>query len=52
MASVDLGSTYYYRGGSFHALIPIAWLADGNSLMCYIVTMGSQIAEMFSIFSL
>ena len=37
---------------SFHALILIAWLADGDFVMCYIVTMGRQIAQMFSTFSL
>ncbi len=36
----------------FHALFLIAWLADGDSLMCNIVTMGRQIAKMFSTFSL
>ncbi len=40
------------RNSSFHALFLIAWLADGDSLMCYIVTMGRQIAKMFSTFSL
>ncbi len=38
--------------GPFHSFILIAWLADGDSLMCYIVTMGRQIAKMFSTFSL
>ncbi len=37
---------------SFHALILIAWLADEDSLICYIVTMGRQIANMFYTFSL
>ncbi len=37
---------------AFHALIPIAWLADEESLMCYIVMMGRQIAKMFSTCSL
>ena len=37
---------------TFHALIPIAWLADEVSLMCYTVTMGRQIAEKFYTFSL
>ncbi len=37
---------------AFHTLVLIAWLADGDSLMCYIVTMGRQIAKMFSTFSL
>ena len=32
---------------SFHALIPIAFLADKDSLMCCIVPMGRQIAKMF-----
>ena len=36
----------------FHVIILIAWLADEASLMCNIVTMGRQIAEMFSTFSL
>ncbi len=35
---------------SFHALFLIAWLANGDSLMCCIVTMGRQIAKMFSTF--
>ncbi len=30
---------------TFHALLLIAWLADGDSLMCYIVMMGRQIAK-------
>ncbi len=37
---------------SFHTLIPIAWLADGDYLMCCIVMMGRQIAKMFYTFSL
>ncbi len=37
---------------SFHPFFLIAWLADGDSLMCYIVTMGRLIAQMFSTFSL
>ncbi len=37
---------------TFHALFLIAWLADGDSLMCFIVTMGRQIAKMFYTFSL
>ncbi len=37
---------------TFHALFLIAWLADGDSLMCCIVRMGRQIARMFSTFSL
>ncbi len=37
---------------SFHPFILIAWLADGDSLMCYIVMMGRLIAQMFSTFSL
>ena len=37
--------------GSFHALFLIAWLADGDSLMCFIV-MRRQIAKMSSTFSL
>ncbi len=37
---------------AFHPFILIAWLADGDSLMCYIVTMGRLIAQMFSRFSL
>ena len=37
---------------TFHALFLIAWLADRDSLMCCIVRMGSQIAKMFSTFSL
>ncbi len=37
---------------AFHALILIAWLADGDSLMCCIVMMGRLIAKMFSTFSL
>ena len=32
---------------AFHALIPIAWLADEDSLMCCIATMGRQIALYF-----
>ncbi len=36
----------------FHALFLIARLADGDSMMCCIVTMGRQIAKMFSTFSL
>ncbi len=38
--------------GSFHALFLIAWLADGDSLMCCIVMIGRLIARMFSTFSL
>ncbi len=34
------------------AVFLIAWLADGDSLMCCIATMGRQIAKMFSTFSL
>ncbi len=38
---------------SFHALVPIAWLADEDPLMCCIVKMGRQIAKnvlyMFSV---
>ncbi len=34
---------------TFHALIPIHWLADEDSLMCCIVMMGRQIAQMFYI---
>ena len=30
---------------SFHALFLVAWLADGDSLMCCIVRMGRQIAK-------
>ena len=37
---------------TFHALIPMAWLADEDSPMCCIVTMGRQIAKMFYTFSL
>ncbi len=37
---------------AFHALFRVAWLADGDSLMCCIVMMGRQIAKMFSTFSL
>ncbi len=37
---------------SFHILFLIAWLADGDSLMCCIATMIRQIAKMFSTFSL
>ncbi len=37
---------------SFHALILIAWLADGDTLVCCIVMMGRQIAKMFSTFTL
>ncbi len=40
------------NGMSFHAPIPIAWLADEDSLMCFIVMMGRQIAKMFYTFSL
>ncbi len=38
------------EGNSFHALLLIARLADGDSLMCYIVTMGRQTAKMFLYF--
>ena len=37
---------------TFHALLLKAWLADRDSLKCYIVMMGRQIARMFSTFSL
>ncbi len=37
---------------SFQTLLLISWLADGDSLMYCIVTMGGQIAKMFSTFSL
>ena len=40
------------RSFTFHAVILIAWLADGHSLMCCIVTLGRQMAKMFSTFSL
>ncbi len=43
---------YFLGNQSFHALIPIAWLADEDSLMCCIAMMGRQIAKMFSTFSL
>ena len=36
----------------FHALIPIEWMADEDSLTCCIVMMGRQIAKMFYTFSL
>ncbi len=36
----------------FDALFLIAWLADGDSLVCFIGMMGKQIAKMFSTFSL
>ncbi len=36
----------------FHPFVLIAWLADGDSLTCYIVMMGRLIAQMFSTFSL
>ena len=47
-SSMDVEGPHY----SFHALFLIAWLADGDSLMCCIVIMGRQIAKMFSISSL
>ncbi len=50
--SQNLRQTVCFRILSFHALFLIAWLADGDSLMSYIVRMGRQIAKMFSIFSL
>ena len=37
---------------TFHALFRIAWLADGDSVMCSTVMMGWQIAKMFSTFPL
>ena len=37
---------------TFHALFLIAWVADGDSLMCCLVMMGRQIAKMFSTFTL
>ncbi len=37
---------------AIQAFFFIAWLADEDSLMCCIVTMGRQIAQMFSTFSL
>ena len=37
---------------AFHPFTLIAWLADGDSLMCYIFTIGRLIARMFSTFSL
>ena len=43
---------FSYKATTFHSFFPIAWLADGDYLMCCIVTMGRQIAKMFSTFSL
>ena len=37
---------------TFHVLFLIAWLAGGDSLVCYIVMMGRQIARMLYTFSL
>ncbi len=37
---------------TFHPFILIAWLADVDFLMCYIVMMGRLIAQMFPTFSL
>ena len=43
---------YLLDSDSFHAHILIAWLTDEDSLRCYIVTTGRQIAKMFYTFSL
>ena len=40
------------KRNTFHALFLIAWLADGDSLICCIVMMGRQIAKMSFTFSL
>ena len=49
---IDQLVTQTVHSSAFHAPILIAWLADKDSLMCFIVTMGRQIAEMFYTFSL